>query len=158
MEDFDLYYIFQDKYFMSLLYILDIALISMIYLTVGLSFSASINKYIGTPLNRSSDKVVVMLEILGETTVTIFAVLFIFFFIAKLPSIAPSGKEAHFITRLITRDVILTFAIVACQGRLLDKIRFLCNPDEDVKNEITDLIIEDFRACPNNNDGFTCKP
>ena len=53
---------------------------------------------------------------------------------------------------------LLTFAIVACQTKFQDKIRFLLNDDDDADEIVNEEVRADFRACPNNDAGFVCAP
>ena len=146
-----------------IIFIIDIFLISTICFSIGMLLSSVVNLYMTSKLDRNKDKNIIFGEVLAECLFTTFLIYFILFGINLIPTIVKNPPIQHTNFRLIGAEFLLTFAIVACQLELLDKIRFLFNEDKDKESTILDSVIEDFRNCstgPNANDGngFVCKP
>lgn len=147
-----------------IVFVIDIFLISSLCFAVGMLLSSVINEYMTSELDRDKQKNVIFGEIVAECLFTTFLVYFVLFGVSLIPSIAKNPPVPHKHFRLIGGEFLLTFAIVACQLRMLDKIRFLFNEQKDSVEGIFENIIQDFQECAtnggnaNNGKGFVCKP
>ena len=156
--DVDLGYIFEAHPLKSILYTFDALLISTIFLLIGFSVSTFLNRRLTTDLDRNQKKVEVFFEIIAEGLLTIIFVMMALYLVPKLPSLVPDVPEKHLLQRVKAKDFLLTFAIISCQTKFQNKIRFLLNDDDDANEIVDEEIRADFRACPNNGAGFVCVP
>ena len=157
-SDVNLNYIFEASPLKAIFLTFDALLISSIFLLIGFSASTFINQRITKELNINQKKVEVFFEILAEALVTIIFVMMALYLIPMLPSLIPNVSQEHLLQRIKAKDFILTFAIISCQTKFQDKIRFLLNDDDDADEIVNEEVRNDFRACPNNNAGFVCVP
>ena len=153
------------SHFQRVLFIVDVFLISTICFAIGMLLSSIINEYMTKRFTRrdNPDKIVIFGEVLAECLFTTFLIYFVLFGVNLIPSIVKNPPVAHNSFRLIGAEFLLTFAIVACQLEMLDKIRYLFNERKDFDAEILGNVIEDFRDCStganvNDGKGFVCKP
>ena len=86
--------------------------------------SSIINEYMTEELDRSKEKNIIFGEIMAECLFTIFLIYFVLFGVSLIPSIAKEPPIPHNNFRLIGGEFLLTFAIVACQLKMLDKVRY----------------------------------
>lgn len=154
--DVDLNYIFAANPITAIIITFDILLISTIFLLAGFAASTFINKRLTTELNRNEKKIEVFSEVVSEALITIVFVIMALYLLPQLPSIVPNITDEHLNQRIKAKDFLLTFAIVACQSKFQDKIRFLLNDDDDANEIINEEIRQDFVGCNNNNQGFVC--
>ena len=153
------------SHFERIVFVIDIFLISTLCFTIGMLLSSVINEYMTKEFVRKDnpDKIVIFGEVLAECLFTTFLIYIVLFGINLVPSIAKNPPMAHKNFRLIGAEFLLTFAIVACQLEMLDKIRYLFNERKDFDAAILGDVIEDFKECSsgangNNGKGFVCKP
>jgi NhaP-type Na+/H+ or K+/H+ antiporter len=151
-------YILNSKPLNALFITFDIFLISLVFLLSGFTVSTFLNRNITRELDRSVPKLEIFFEVIAEALVTLVFVLLAMHFIPMLPSILPKPDPQHIHQRIRGKDFLLIFAIVSCQVRFQDKIRYLLNVEEDEKFIIDEKIRDDFFECPNNEKGFVCKP
>lgn len=156
--DVNLGYIFNSSAFKAISLSIDALLISGIFLLIGFSASTFINQRLTSELNRDQKKIEVFFEILAEGLVTIIFVMLALYLIPMLPSLIPNVSQEHLLQRIKAKDFLLTFAIISCQTKFQNKIRFLLNDDDDANEIVNEEIRTDFRACPNNGAGFVCVP
>lgn len=134
-------------YYMIFLFMLDIALMSLLYFMVGLSFSSLINDNVQQPLDRSLGNFVVFLQSMGEILLTVICIYFVLHFLPKIPSIVPNPPPEHMYFRVRGGDVLLAFSIVAAQLLYLDKLRFLYNDDKDDDAFVGELVKINWEIC-----------
>ena len=151
-------YILNSKPSEALFITADVFLISLVFLLTGFTASSFLNRNLTRSLDRSSPKLEIFLEVIAEALVTLVFVLLAMHFIPQIPSILPRPDPMHVHQRVRGKDFLLIFAIVACQTKFQDKIRFLLNEKNDNDVILNRKIREDFLDCPNNEAGFVCKP
>lgn len=156
--DVDIGYILNKNFWGRTLFLSDLLLISSVFLLTGFTVSTFLNNHMTRDLDRSKKKIVIFFEVLAEALVTIIFVVLALYFIPQLPSIIPNASEKHLIQRIKAKDFLLTFAVISCQSKFQNKIRFLLNDDDDAAEIINEEIREDFTNCPNNGAGFVCVP
>ena len=122
-----------DRYnhFQRVVFVIDIFLISTICFSFGMLLSSIINDYMTSKLDRNKSKNIIFAEITAEALFTIFLIYFVLFAVYLIPSIAKNPPFEHRSFRLIGGQFLLTFAIIACQLKMSDKIRFTFNEDEE---------------------------
>lgn len=157
-SDVNLGYIFEARPLRAIFLTFDALLISSVFLLIGFSASTFINQRITTELNRNQKKVKVFFEVLSEGLLTIIFVMLALYLIPMLPSLIPNVSQGHLLQRVKAKDFLLTFAIISCQTKFQDKIRFLLNDDDDADEIVNEEVRADFRACPNDGAGFVCVP
>lgn len=156
--DVNLGYIFNSPAPKAIFLTIDALLISSIFLLIGFSISTFINQRLTQELDRNQNKIEVFFEILGEGLLTTIFVMLSLYLIPMLPSLIPNVTQEHLLQRIKARDFLLTFAVIACQTKFQNKIRFLLNDDDDADEIINEEIRDDFRSCPNDGAGFICAP
>jgi len=156
--DIDIGYILNASFGRRLLLFTDLLIISSVFLLLGFTVSTFLNDKMTKDLDRDKEKIVIFFEILGEALATITFVILALYFVPKLPSIVPNIDEKHLIQRIKAKDFLLTFAIISCQTKFQNKIRYLLNDDDDANEILNEEIREDFTNCPNNGAGFVCTP
>ena len=154
-------YMYRYSYYMIFLFMLDIALMSLLYFMIGLSFSSLINDHVMRPLNRSLGNLVVFIQSMAEILLTILAIYFVIHFVPKVPSIVPNPPKEHIYFRTRGGDILLAFSIVAAQLLYLDKLRFLYNDTKDSNEQAVVEILGNWAVCqeggtPENNE-FRCQ-
>jgi hypothetical protein len=92
---------------------------------------------------------------IGDTAMTIGAIYLIIHFMTKIPSIVPNAPPEHYEFRIRGGDVLLAFALVACQLSYVDKIRYLYNEDKDGQQKIAEDIGINWQICQ---DGLIAPP
>tara|TARA_R110001632_G_scaffold67927_8_gene159533 strand:- start:1232 stop:1714 length:483 start_codon:yes stop_codon:yes gene_type:complete len=157
-NDVNLDYIFEARPLKAIFLTFDALLISSVFLLVGFSASTFINQRLTNELDRTQKKIEVFFQILAEGLTTIIFVMLALYMVPRLPSLVPNVTQGHLMQRVKAKDFLLTFAIVACQTKFQDKIRFLLNDDDDADEIVNEEVRADFRACPNNDAGFVCAP
>ena len=157
-SDVNLDYIFEARPLKAIFLTFDALLISSVFLLVGFSASTFINQRLTNELDRTQKKIEVFFQILAEGLTTIIFVMLALYMVPRLPSLVPNVTQGHLMQRVKAKDFLLTFAIVACQTKFQDKIRFLLNDDDDADEIVNEEVRADFRACPNNDAGFVCAP
>jgi hypothetical protein len=157
-NDVNLDYIFEARPLKAIFLTFDALLISSVFLLVGFSASTFINQRLTNELDRNQKKIEVFFQILAEGLTTIIFVMLALYMVPRLPSLVPNVTQGHLMQRVKAKDFLLTFAIVACQTKFQDKIRFLLNDDDDADEIVNEEVRADFRACPNNDAGFVCAP
>lgn len=156
-------YMYKYPYYMIALFMIDIALMSLIYFMTGLTFSALIDDNVLRPLDRSLGNLIIFFQSMGDILLTVFCIYFLLHFIPKIPCIVPDAPPEHIIFRNRGGDVILAFAIVAAQLLYLDKLRYLYNDVKDGKEIIAEeirqnwIICQDGTVAPPTGD-FSCQP
>ena len=143
-------------HFQRFMFILDIYIMALILFSFGLLFSSILNNYLTRTLNRSLGKIIIFLEVVSEAFMTILIIYSIKYFSSFIPSLLKNPPEDHSAFRLICGDYLLLFAIIACQLRLLDKIRYVFNDPEDEEIVILNDVRGNWNTC--NNQGFQCNP
>lgn len=139
---------------MQFLISIDILLFSLLYFLVSLVFGAWFNDNIFQGLRRDNSTKVFG-EMIGDTAMTIGAIYFITHFMTKIPSIIPNAPVEHYVFRLSGGNVLLAFALVACQLSYLDKLRYLYNEDKDQFQKTTEEILVNWEICQ---DGSVAPP
>jgi len=149
-------YLSQYTHVQRIFYILDILFVSTICFIIGMLLSSIINDYITEDLDRNKSKYILFGQITLESLITIVLIYFVLFIVYLIPSLIKNPPEDHSKFRLIGASFLLTFAIVACQLKMLDKIRFIFNSDKDTFFKRLNDIDENWSRC--NGDGFFCSP
>tara|TARA_R110001599_G_scaffold50785_1_gene143085 strand:- start:478 stop:960 length:483 start_codon:yes stop_codon:yes gene_type:complete len=157
-SDVNLDYIFEARPLKAIFLTFDALLISSVFLLIGFGASTFINQRLTKELDRNQKKIEVFFQILAEGLTTIIFVMMALYMVPRLPSLIPNVTQDHLLQRIKAKDFLLTFAIVACQTKFQDKIRFLLNDDDDADEIVNEEVRTDFRACPNNDAGFVCAP
>lgn len=140
-------YMYKYSYGMIILFMIDIAIVSLLYFMVGLTFSAWFNDEIIGPLDRDLGNLVIFIECISEILLTVVAVYFVLHFLPKLPCVVPNPPPEHMIFRTRGADVLLAFSIVAAQLLYLDKLRFLYNEVKDANEAATLDILGNWQIC-----------
>ena len=149
-------YFSQYNHVQRIFYVLDILFICTICFIIGMLLSSIINDYITTELDRGESKYVLFGQVTLEALITIVLIYFVLFIVYLIPSIVKNPSKEHQNFRLIGANFLLTFAIVACQLRMLDKIRFIFNDDADTFFMRLNDVDENWKRCQG--DGFFCSP
>lgn len=156
-RDTDITYIFNSTPLKAISYALDTLLFSTLMLLVGFGASTFINQRLTNELDRSSSKIEIFFQIIAEALMTIIFVILALYLVPLLPSLIPNISTDHILQRTNAKDFLLTFAIISCQTKFQDKIRFLLNDDDDANEIIDEEIRADYISCPAGN-GFVCVP
>jgi hypothetical protein len=127
--EIDLSYTKTEKVTRMILYIFDTLLLSLIFLFFGLGFSAFINAFICKTLDTTKSKLHLFFESSWESLAIILVIFFLLFYIPKVPSIVPFPNKNHMKFRLISRHIVIAFAIVMAHQRLLLKYQYLLGVD-----------------------------
>ena len=149
-------YFSQYNHLQKLFFVFDILFICTICFTIGMLLSSIINDYITTELDRSQDKFLMFGQITFEALLTIALVYLTLFIVYLIPPLVKNSPKEHEKFRLRGANFLLTFAIVACQLKMLDKIRFIFNSDEDTFFKRLNDVDENWKKCQG--DGFYCAP
>ena len=144
------------------MFMLDIALMSLLYFMVGLTFSSWFNDQVIIPLNRGKGNLFIFIQCMGEIMLTVLAIYFILHFLPKVPSIVSDPPNEHLLFRVRGGDVLLAFSIVAAQLLYLDKLRFLYNEVKDMEGVAVVGILENWAICQDGSIApvgeFSCQP
>ena len=130
-----------------LLFVIDILILSLLYLFIGLFFSSVFDYGLTKQLDRDKSTLTIFFETVGAGLVTISAIYIILHFLPKLPSITKNPPLEHLEFRNRGADILLAFSIVTCQLRWLDKIRFLYNEEADDQEQINELVSFNYINC-----------
>ena len=103
---------------------------------LDLSFSAFFNGEVVSELNRSQSTLRVFFEVISQAAMMIVTIFIILHFLPKLPSLVKNAPNEHMQFRLRGADILLAFAIVACELKFLDKLRYLYNEERDAEAAI----------------------
>ena len=120
--EIDLSYTKTEKISRMILYVLDTLLLSLIFLFFGLGFSAFINAFICQDLDVTKSKLHLFFESTWESLAIILVIFFLLFYIPQIPSIVPYPDENHIKFRIISRHIVIAYAIIMAHQRLLIKI------------------------------------
>lgn len=137
-------------------YVLDILFISTICFIIGMLLSSIINDYITTELDRKENKFILFGQVISEALITIVLIYLVLFIVYLIPSLVKNPTKEHQTFRLLGANFLLTFAIVACQLKMLDKIRYIFNSDKDNFFKRLNDVDENWKKCKG--DGFYCSP
>lgn len=160
--ELNLKYLLEDTLFRGFLQSVDILIIALCFLLTGFVLSTILNDEMTKPLKRSEGKGKVFGEIIAESLLTMVLIIVILFLVPKIPSIVPQPTENHRRLRVRASDILISFAILSCQTRFQDKIRFLLQDqndkviqeDEDIRGNYNTCITT--KVSPGN--GFECVP
>lgn len=138
------------------LIVIDILLICIICFSIGMLLSATVNDYLTTDLDRKKTKLKLFGEVTLEALITIVLIYFVLFLVYLFPPLVNTPHEEHKKFRITGAHFLLTFAIIACQLKMLDKIRFIFNSEADTQAKRLDDIDQNWLSC--NGNGFYCSP
>ena len=127
--EIDLSYTKTEKISRMILYVLDTLLLSLIFLFFGLGFSAFINAFICQDLDVTKSKLHLFFESTWESLAIILVIFFLLFYIPQIPSIVPYPNENHIKFRIISRHIVIAYAIIMAHQRLLIKYQYLLGVD-----------------------------
>jgi len=130
-----------------LLFMVDIILLSLLYVMIGLFFSAWFNDEIISYLDRSLGNLVIFIQVMAEMILNIIAILLIIHFVPKIPSIVPDAPPEHLIYRTRGGDVLIVFALVSAQLLYRDKIVYLYNEIKDSNIKTVEEILSNWEIC-----------
>ena len=147
----------------KLWFVVDIFLISLLYLLVGLVFSAFFNGEVVKDLDRNQSTLSIFFEVISQACLMIFTIFLILHFLPKLPTLIKNAPHEHIQFRLRGADILLAFSIVACELKFLDKLRFLYNEEKDFEARIAGDIFDNWANCTETGDPgpggeFVCVP
>ena len=149
-------YFTQYNHAQRIFYVIDIIFICTICFVIGMLLSSIINDYITSELDREKSKYILFGQVTLEALITIVLIYFVLFIVYLIPSLVKNPSKEHQSFRLIGADFLLTFAIIACQLNMLDKIRFIFNDDKDTFYRRLHDIDNNWLRCQG--DGFYCSP
>ena len=127
--EIDLSYTKTEKISRMILYVLDTLLLSLIFLFFGLGFSAFINAFVCQDLDTTKSKLHLFFESTWESLAIILVIFFLLFYIPQIPSIVPYPNENHIKFRIISRHIVIAYAIIMAHQRLLIKYQYLLGVD-----------------------------
>lgn len=149
-------YFSQYNHLQRLFLVFDILFICTICFILGMLLSSIINDYITQDLDRNQNKFLMFGQVTFEILLTVVLVYLTLFLIYLMPSLIKNSSDEHKKFRIKGARILLTFAIIACQLKMLDKIRFIFNSDEDTFFKRLNDVDENWKKCQG--DGFYCAP
>lgn len=128
----DIQYLTKENVGIFFLRVTDILVIAICFLLAGFILSTVLNDNLTKPLDRSQSKPQIFGEIIAESLLTMALIIVILFLVPKIPSIDPKENASQAALRVRAADILISFAILACQKKYQNKIDFLLKDRSDI--------------------------
>ena len=143
-------YLAKDHIGIFILRVADILIVAVCFLLAGFILSTFLNDELTRPLDRNQSKLKIFGEVIAESLLTMALIILILYLVPKIPSIDPKENASQEALRVRAADILISFAILACQNKFQEKIKHLLQDNLSKESKTQKDMLQNYRYCLNN--------